>query len=217
MVTVTQRRGHVQSAFIPTKKSKWGRAGTTCQEHLLSPNNLLLAAFWTKSPSTHEVMPSLHRNLLSVCSKQASCQEGVQLVACSVALGLKLCLLFSVSRYCSVRWAVSRAEGRGPGCHSAPPGAGGPGLWPRDMDASPSSGLARRIPWVVSLPERCVFSCTCSALSRARLFATLWTMSRQTPLSMQCYRQDYWRGLLFHTPFICKTQHVILKNSLKPW
>ena len=32
-------------------------------------------------------------------------------------------------------------------------------------------------------------------LSRVRLFATLWTVACQVPLSMGFFRQEYWSGL----------------------
>ena len=35
------------------------------------------------------------------------------------------------------------------------------------------------------------------SLSRVRLFATLWTVSYQAPLSMEFSRQEYWNGLPF--------------------
>ena len=34
-----------------------------------------------------------------------------------------------------------------------------------------------------------------SSLSCVRLFATLWTVAHQAPLSMGFFRQGYWRGL----------------------
>ena len=34
-----------------------------------------------------------------------------------------------------------------------------------------------------------------SCLSHVRLFATLWTVARQAPLSMGFSRQEYWSGL----------------------
>ena len=37
-------------------------------------------------------------------------------------------------------------------------------------------------------------------LSRVRLFATLWTVARQAPLSMGFSRQEYWSGLPFPPP-----------------
>ena len=39
-----------------------------------------------------------------------------------------------------------------------------------------------------------------AALSRIRLFATLWTVARQAPLSMGFPRQEYWRGLPCPSP-----------------
>ena len=37
-------------------------------------------------------------------------------------------------------------------------------------------------------------------LSRVQLFATLWTVARQAPLSMGFSRQEYWSGLPFPSP-----------------
>ena len=37
-------------------------------------------------------------------------------------------------------------------------------------------------------------------LSRVRLFATLWTVAHQAPLSMEISRQEYWSGLPFPSP-----------------
>ena len=37
-------------------------------------------------------------------------------------------------------------------------------------------------------------------LSRVRLFATLWTVAYQAPLSMGFSRQEYWSGLPFPSP-----------------
>ena len=38
------------------------------------------------------------------------------------------------------------------------------------------------------------------SLSHVRLFATLWTVARQAPLSMGFSRQEYWSGLPFPSP-----------------
>ena len=38
------------------------------------------------------------------------------------------------------------------------------------------------------------------SLSRARLFATLWTVVYKAPLSMEFSRQEYWSGLPFPSP-----------------
>ena len=37
-------------------------------------------------------------------------------------------------------------------------------------------------------------------LSRVRLFATPWAVTRRVPLSMEFSRQEYWSGLPFPTP-----------------
>ena len=34
-----------------------------------------------------------------------------------------------------------------------------------------------------------------SRFSRVRLFATLWTVAHQAPLSLGFFRQEYWSGL----------------------
>ena len=38
------------------------------------------------------------------------------------------------------------------------------------------------------------------SLSRVQLFATLWTVAHQAPLSMGFSRQKYWSGLPFLSP-----------------
>ena len=38
------------------------------------------------------------------------------------------------------------------------------------------------------------------SLSHVRLFATLWTIARQSPLSMQFSKHEYWSGLPFPPP-----------------
>ena len=40
-------------------------------------------------------------------------------------------------------------------------------------------------------------ACVLGCFSRVQLFATPWTMARQTPLSMGFSRQEYWSGLPF--------------------
>ena len=39
-----------------------------------------------------------------------------------------------------------------------------------------------------------------SHFSRGRLFATLWTVARQVPLSMEFSKQEYWSGLPYPPP-----------------
>ena len=38
------------------------------------------------------------------------------------------------------------------------------------------------------------------SLSRVKLFAVLWTVACQAPLSVEFSRQEYWSGLPFPTP-----------------
>ena len=40
----------------------------------------------------------------------------------------------------------------------------------------------------------------CQSLSPVQLFATLWTVAHQAPLSMEFSRQEYWSGLPFPFP-----------------
>ena len=40
-------------------------------------------------------------------------------------------------------------------------------------------------------------ACVLNPFSRVQLFATLWTVARQTPLSMGYPRQEYWSELPF--------------------
>ena len=42
-------------------------------------------------------------------------------------------------------------------------------------------------------------ACVC-AVSHVQHFAAQWTITHQDPLSMEFFRQDYWRGLPFPTP-----------------
>ena len=42
--------------------------------------------------------------------------------------------------------------------------------------------------------------CVLSHFSHVQLFATLWTVAHQAPLSMGFSWQEYWSGLVFHSP-----------------
>ena len=42
--------------------------------------------------------------------------------------------------------------------------------------------------------------CMLSCFSSVRLYATLWTVACQAPLSMGFSRQEYWNGLPFPSP-----------------
>ena len=48
-------------------------------------------------------------------------------------------------------------------------------------------------------------ACLLSHFSRVLPSVTLWTMARQTPLSMGFLRQEYWSGLPFPSPRIIVT------------
>ena len=50
------------------------------------------------------------------------------------------------------------------------------------------------------LHYRLSHKCVLSHFSHIQLFATLWTTARQTPLSMEFSRQEYWSGLLCTPP-----------------
>ena len=45
-----------------------------------------------------------------------------------------------------------------------------------------------------------MLKCEVKSLSHVRLFATLWTVAHQDPLSMGFFRQEYWSGLSFPSP-----------------
>ena len=42
--------------------------------------------------------------------------------------------------------------------------------------------------------------CALSCFSHIQLFATLWTVLCQAPLSIRVFRQEYWGGLLCSPP-----------------
>ena len=48
----------------------------------------------------------------------------------------------------------------------------------------------------------------CELLSRVPLFATPWTVARQTPLSIELPRQECWSGLLFPSPGDLPNQRI---------
>ena len=53
-------------------------------------------------------------------------------------------------------------------------------------------------------------SCVLSRFNRAQLFATLWNIALQVPLSMGFFRQEYWSGLPSHPPGDCPNQGLKL-------
>ena len=63
-------------------------------------------------------------------------------------------------------------------------------------------------------------SCVPNRFSRVQLFATLWNLSQQAPLSMRFSRQEHWSGLPFPSPTHesekGKWSHSVMSNSLRP-
>ena len=62
-----------------------------------------------------------------------------------------------------------------------------------------NSGVSLQPPATWSI-LRWLWQSECSLLSHVWLFATLWTVARQTALSMGFSRQEYWSGLPFPSP-----------------
>ena len=69
-------------------------------------------------------------------------------------------------------------------------------------------------PWSIDSIAYCMLS----HFNRVRLFATIRTIACQAPLSMEFSRQEYWIGLLFHSPGNLLTQasnpHLLLPHLL---
>ena len=65
-------------------------------------------------------------------------------------------------------------------------------------DTVPSTAVLR---YKTHLGSRlCAHVCVLSHFSCAQLFAILWAVAHQAPLSMGFSRQEYWSGLLFPSP-----------------
>ena len=54
-------------------------------------------------------------------------------------------------------------------------------------------------------------------LSHVRLFATLWTVAHQAPLSMGYSRQEYWSGLPFPPPRGLSLSGIKLASPVSPY
>ena len=55
-----------------------------------------------------------------------------------------------------------------------------------------------------------VFITVCCCFSHVQLFATLWTIASQAPLSMGIFRQEYWNGLP------CSPPRDLHEQGIKP-
>ena len=62
----------------------------------------------------------------------------------------------------------------------------------------------------------CVCACMLSCFSHVQLFATLWTVTCQTPLSMGFSRQEYWIGLPFPPPGDLPNPGIELVSLMSP-
>ena len=61
--------------------------------------------------------------------------------------------------------------------------------------------LARTLEWVtISFSNEWKWKVKVKSFSRVRLFATPWTAAYQAPPSMGFSRQEYWSGVLLHSP-----------------
>ena len=58
--------------------------------------------------------------------------------------------------------------------------------------------------------------CTCSVTQPWWLFATLWTVTHQAPLSMEFSRQEYWSGLPFPSPVDLPDPGIKLESPAFP-
>ena len=50
-------------------------------------------------------------------------------------------------------------------------------------------------------------------LSRVQLFATMWTVAHQAPLSMGFLRQEYWSGVAIPSPWDLPDPGIELRSS----
>ena len=72
---------------------------------------------------------------------------------------------------------------------------------PRSRDACSTDRAPAPVRFLYSRDIYGVLCCVVlSCFSRVRLFATLWTVACQVPLSMGFSRQEYWSGLPFLPP-----------------
>ena len=71
--------------------------------------------------------------------------------------------------------------------------------WAASVDHSQASGPSTK--FIPSLKSWTYFHIVkVKSLSHVQLFATLWTVAYQVPLSMGFSRQEYWSGLPFPSP-----------------
>ena len=87
-------------------------------------------------------------------------------------------------------WAGRRASGR----EFLAEGTAGAKEWMRAGSRSHRPG-GKELAFDFKFTGRQGCARVCCRFSRVRLFATLWTVDPQAPLSMGFFRQEYWSGL----------------------
>ena len=62
----------------------------------------------------------------------------------------------------------------------------------------------------------CPYACVLSHFSRVQLFAILWTVACQAPLSMEFFWQEYWSGLPFASQGACPNPGIEPTSLMSP-
>ena len=58
--------------------------------------------------------------------------------------------------------------------------------------------------------------CVLNHFSHVQLFVTLWTITRQAPLSTGCSRQEHWIGLPCPPPWDLPDPGIVLRSLVSP-
>ena len=96
--------------------------------------------------------------------------------------------------YCSVQFLPCESV-----CVALKPGEGFGGSHQLGNQLTFFIYLVSLLPFIfclcLSFPESFLRACLLSHFSRVPLFATLWTIAQQAPLSMRFSKQEHWNGL----------------------
>ena len=116
---------------------------------------------------------------------------------CPLSPGITRCFPFAGKSHAhNIKWRThiwARAFPGGPVVQNSPSTARGACVLSLVRDLRPH--MCHR-----QLGNPCVCVCMCESLSHVRLFATLWTVALQAPLSVETSRQEYWSGFPFPSP-----------------
>ena len=86
------------------------------------------------------------------------------------------------------------------------------------MNCLVATGTPRRWKKLTTWWPYCSHSmCVQSPFSHVRLFATLWTVARQAPLSMGFSRQEYWSGLPHPPPWVHNKLPQVWEMASRKW